>query len=72
MSAERCGDPTTVELLDLALKRAAGPAPEKELAVSVRAKTMLQKIRVKFPDFSPAAEAEIWRKAYNMGMSDEE
>ncbi|MCX9024637.1 MAG: hypothetical protein OIN85_00910 [Candidatus Methanoperedens sp.] len=46
--------------------------PEKPLPLSPRAKSMLRKIRHKFPDFDPALEAEIWLKAHRMGLTEDE
>lgn len=71
MSAEKCGEPSTVEQVRLARKQAEEPV-ENQLIVSHRANVLLQKIRGKYPDFQPTAEADILRKAYSMGLTDEE
>lgn len=48
------------------------PVMENQLLVSQRSSVLLQKIRGKCPDFVPKVEADILRKAYSMGLTDEE
>lgn len=73
MSAEKCGAVLTPEMLEEAANRAIGEGMRMpERVVSVRAYRMLEKIRHKFPDFDPFFDAEIWYKAYTMGLTEDE
>lgn len=72
MSAEKCGIPLTADMFEEATKKFLEPTPKPPIIVGPRAYRMLQKIRFKFPDFEPLAEAEIWFKAYKMGITEDE
>jgi hypothetical protein len=66
MSAEKCGSAISFFLPD------GEGTPAGSRPFSIKADRMLRKIRHKFPDFDPALESEIWFKAYNMGLTEDE
>lgn len=73
MSAEKCGDVLTVEMIGKAAEKAASQgACDSTPIFSVRACRMLKKIHHKYPSFDPRIEMEIWRKAYAMGITEDE
>lgn len=73
MSAEKCGGTLTFEILQKAANLAISKGLDVPLPIlSVKACRMLKKIQHKFPDFQPLSEADIWYKAYKMGLTEEE
>lgn len=74
MSAEKCGGPITLEMVELAANKIAetsGKVPQR--IISVRADRILRKIHHKAPGWdSWTVEAEIWWKARSMGITEEE
>lgn len=74
MSAEKCGNGVlTLEMVQAAAKKAALQGLELPLKVfSFKAYTILQRIWGKYPSFEPSCEAEIWLKAHQMGLINEE
>lgn len=67
MPAEKCGNTIAFDVSEEGMANSV-----KSLVVSSKAYRMLQKIRHKFPDFDPLVETEIWLKAYNMGLTEDE
>ena len=74
MSAKKCGGATlTQEMIEEATKKAVlQERPRHQCLVSPKAYNVLKIIRRTFPNFDPQVEAEIWWKAYNMGLTEEE
>lgn len=72
MSAEKCGK-TTSFIVEVSAKPAEEEAvlPE-EAKLGWMAVRMLKKIRHKYPNFYPTSENEVWFKAHQMGLTEEE
>jgi len=70
MSAEKCGNTITFDMIQSALEKAAkeGGRPYDRI-ISYRAGKMLKKIHNKFPNWDNwLTETEIWFKAHKMGL----
>lgn len=73
MSAEKCGGALTFGMIQEAAEKVAKQGMELPLKiVSYKAYRMLKKIHHKYPNFDPSTEAEIWYKAYTMGLTEDE
>ena len=73
MSATKCGN---IYAVVLPLPRVEVSPPEDPCAPEAffrePVKSMLRKIRGKFPTFQPIEEEDVWFKARSMGLVDEE
>jgi len=72
MSAENCGGVLSPEMIEEATKVAVQSRPPLPVLISVKADKMLQRIKQKFPDWEPQCEAEVWIKAYKLGLMDDD
>lgn len=74
MSAEKCGEPISIEMIESATKKSMETGlsiPDR--IISYRAARILKKIQHKFPDWNSwRVEAEIWYKARSLGITEEE
>lgn len=75
MSAEKCGRPLTIEDIEKAAELAVANYGYKTLdrVISYRAAKMLKRIQLKDPGWDHwMVEAEIWVKAYKLGLVENE
>lgn len=72
MSAEKCGEPVTAIMLDEAVARALEPRRRETVIISARAHKVLRMIKKIYPDWEPEASADVWVKAWKMGLFEEE
>lgn len=68
MPAERCGSVIAFDVSEEGGMASLG----KPMSLSGKAYRMLKKIQHKFPEFDPVSETDIWLKAYNMGLTEDE
>lgn len=74
MSAEVCGNGIlTPSMIEAARQFAVNEGHSMTyITVSPKACYMMQRIRAKFPNFIATCEAEIWWKAYSVGLLEDE